>query len=107
MTIDELKQQNEQLKKDISYFKRLYENKLHETHDWIKVALNRQNIIDELGGKLHKNDDHFVDVAKKLDIAVKALEKYKIEDETNNISEDVRFAEIALAKIKELSDVCI
>lgn len=46
--------------------------------------------------------DHFVDVAKKLDIAVKALERYKIEDETNNISEEVRFAEIALAKIAEI-----
>lgn len=47
------------------------------------------------------------ELQQKLDIAMDALEKYKIEDETNNISEDVRFAEIALAKIKELSDVCI
>ncbi|MCX4348495.1 MAG: hypothetical protein OSJ76_01785 [Alphaproteobacteria bacterium] len=42
------------------------------------------------------------ELQQKLDIAMDALEKYKIEDETNNISEDVRFAEIALAKIAEI-----
>lgn len=118
MTIDRLKEENEQLKKDILYFKRLYEAKLHETSDWIKTALSRQNVIDELGGKLSKNDDNKNKaLQEKLDIAIKALEKYARRNDWYNCrdekTEDIYYnsgyflngyetAQEALAKIKEI-----
>lgn len=56
MTINELMTKNEQLEKDILYFKRRYEDKLHELSNWIELASNHQKLIDVLGSNLAKND---------------------------------------------------
>lgn len=64
--------------------------------DW---GVSRMNFYEARVDVLENEKE---ELQQKLDIAMDALEKYKIEDETNNISEDVRFAEIALAKIAEI-----